>query len=43
MPRSPAEAGALSRARLLEVRDSNDGAEGRRAFKEKRAPEFNGN
>jgi len=42
MPRSPAEAAAIARARLLEVRDSKDGAEGRRAFGEKRAPEFTG-
>ncbi len=42
MPRSPAEAGAISRSRLLEVRDSADGAEGRRAFGEKREPEFTG-
>jgi len=42
MPRSPAEAGALSRSRLLEVRDSSDGAEGRRAFRAKQRPEFTG-
>lgn len=42
MNRSPAEAAAMARERLLTVRDSEDGAEGRRAFKEKRAPEFQG-
>jgi len=42
MPRSPAEAGAISRAQLLQVKNSADGAEGRRAFKEKRPPEFEG-
>lgn len=42
VPKSPAEAGAISRAQLLSVRDSEDGAEGRAAFKEKRKPQFNG-
>ncbi|MEQ8485808.1 MAG: enoyl-CoA hydratase-related protein [Pseudomonadales bacterium] len=40
--RSPAEAAALARDRLLTVRDSDDGAEGRRAFAEKRDPQFRG-
>lgn len=42
LPKSPSEAGAISRAQLLHVRDSEDGAEGRRAFKEKRTPKFSG-
>lgn len=39
---SPAEAGAISRERLLGIRTSDDGAEGRRAFAEKRTPDFQG-
>jgi enoyl-CoA hydratase/carnithine racemase len=42
LPKSPAEAGAISRKELLTVRDSADGAEGRRAFAEKRTPDFQG-
>ncbi len=40
--RSPAEAAAIAREQLLTVRDSNDGAEGRKAFAEKRTPAFRG-
>ena len=42
MPKSPAEMGAISRDQLLRVRESDDGAEGRRAFVEKRKPQFTG-
>ncbi len=40
--KSPAEAGAISRDLLLRVRESEDGAEGRLAFREKRTPNFQG-
>ena len=39
---SPAEAGAIARHELLKVSTSEDGAEGRRAFAEKRDPSFRG-
>ena len=42
IPKSPAEAAALARDHLLDVRDSEDGAEGRAAFREKRPPRFRG-
>ncbi len=42
LPRGPAEKAALARDALLGVRDSEDGAEGRRAFREKRKPAFKG-
>ncbi|MCB1643911.1 MAG: enoyl-CoA hydratase/isomerase family protein [Pseudomonadales bacterium] len=40
--RGPAEKAALARDRLLQVKDSADGAEGRLAFREKRQPDFRG-
>ena len=42
VPRGPAEMSALTKDKLLEVRDSKDGAEGRSAFAEKRKPDFKG-
>ncbi len=40
--KSPSELSALCRRDLLAIRDSADGAEGRRAFAEKRRPDFVG-
>ncbi len=40
---SPAEAGAIARHELLAISTSKDGAEGRKAFGEKRDPIFKGN
>ena len=40
--KSPAEAGAIARDQLLGIKFSEDGAEGRKAFGEKRTPQFNG-
>jgi len=42
VPRGPAEISAIARDKLLIVKDSEDGAEGRAAFKEKRPPDFRG-
>ena len=40
--KSPAEAGAIARDQLLNIKFSDDGAEGRKAFGEKRTPQFTG-
>lgn len=42
IPKGPSELSALARKELLNVSTSEDGAEGRAAFKEKRKPEFRG-
>lgn len=42
IPKSPSELSALARKELLNVSTSEDGAEGRAAFREKRTPEFKG-
>jgi enoyl-CoA hydratase len=42
IPKSPSELSAMCRRDLLAIRDSADGAEGRRAFAEKRRPSFEG-
>lgn len=42
LDKSPAEAGAMARDRLLRVSTSDDGAEGRQAFTDKRDPQFSG-
>lgn len=42
LPKSPAEAGAIARDQLLGIKHSADGAEGRKAFGEKRTAEFRG-
>ncbi len=43
LKQSPAEAGAISRHELLAISTSGDGAEGKKAFSEKRDPIFKGN
>ena len=40
--KSPAEAGAIARDQLLDIKFSDDGTEGRKAFGEKRTPQFTG-
>ena len=40
--KSPAEAGAIARDHLLDIKFSDDGAEGRKAVGEKRTPQFTG-
>jgi enoyl-CoA hydratase len=42
IPKSPSELSAIYRRDLLAVRNSADGAEGRKAFAEKRKPKFEG-
>ncbi|HUN53121.1 MAG TPA: enoyl-CoA hydratase-related protein [Candidatus Sulfotelmatobacter sp.] len=42
VPKSPSELSAIYRRDLLAVRNSADGAEGRKAFAEKRKPKFHG-
>ena len=42
IPRGPSELSALARDQLLQVSQSEDGAEGRLAFQEKRDPRFQG-
>jgi enoyl-CoA hydratase/carnithine racemase len=42
IPKGPSELSALARRELLTVSTSEDGAEGRAAFREKRTPEFKG-
>jgi enoyl-CoA hydratase len=42
MPQGPAEKSGRAQRQLNAVRDSEDGAEGSRAFKEKRAPQWKG-
>jgi 1,4-dihydroxy-2-naphthoyl-CoA synthase len=42
IPKSASELSAIYRRDLLAVRSSADGAEGRKAFAEKRKPKFEG-